>query len=202
MSLAIRRISRRHGLLVLVFLASLFLGSLGSTQAQEEAPVFGALRGTAYRLVERIIVDGVIVDEIEVPVTDGRIAIPELGIDQPLAADGSFHFSDLPVSGDLDNPTEVTVIFTAPGLGSYTYEHLHLYPGTGGPILTPQMIDTPRNNDHPRAAIDVSGDLPKTGGGGPAAGSGLRVTSALLALSLVGAALVCVGVASRVIRKP
>ena len=176
-----------------VFLGGLFLGTTSPTAAQETA--FGSLRGTAYRLVDQIIVDGVIEEEIELPVTDGRIAIPELGIDQPLAADGSFHFSNLPVSADLDNPTEVTVIFTAPGLGSYTYEHLRLHPGTGGPILTPQMISTPRTSGHPRAP----GPLPDTGGGGPLAGSGPPVASGLLAL--VGAALVCAGASMRLMRR-
>ena len=105
------------------------------------------LSGTAYRLVSQTVVDGVVVDETQVPVTDGRIAIPELGIDMPLALDGSFRFSALPVRADPASPTEVTVVFTAPGLGSFTFLHLRLYPGSQGPILTPQMIDTPRVGD-------------------------------------------------------
>ncbi len=197
--------------IVAVFIAvgagvRLLPGSISSTAAQEPTPAFGTLTGMATRLVERIIVDGVIVDEIEVPVTDGRIAIPELGIDLPLGADGSFSFSDLPVSADPDNPTEVTVIFTAPGLGSYTYEHLRLYPGTVGSRLTPLMTGTPRVNDrgraHPerdRAQMDVSGDLPQAGGGGPVAGSGPPVASWLLVL--LGAALVCAGAGTRLIRR-
>ena len=178
----------------LVLLAGLFPGGTVSTAAQETAPAFGTLTGTAYRLVELIIVDGVIVNQTQVPVTDGRIVIPELGIDLPLATDGSFSLSDLPVSADLDNPTEVTVIFTAPGLGSFTYLHLRLYPGTGGPILTPQLTDTARVNDrsrfHPdrdRAPVNTSGAFPDTGGGGPVPGSGSPAASGLLAL--VGAAL-------------
>ena len=181
--------------IVAVLIAAGVAISTASTLAQETDPVLGSLRGTASRLVEQIIVDGAIVDEIEVPVTDGRIAIPELGIDQPLAADGSFHFSDLPVSADLENQTIVTVIFTAPGLGSYTFEHVGLYPGTGGPILTPQMIDIPRVNDQ---GLIQSG-LPETGGSGPVAGSGLSLALWLLALG--GAGLLCAGAATRMIMR-
>ncbi len=47
MSQAIGRIMRRHALLVLVFLGTLFLGGTASTAAQEETPAFGTLRGTA-----------------------------------------------------------------------------------------------------------------------------------------------------------
>lgn len=151
-------------------------GRIGVAQAQETAPAFAVLTGTAYRLVDQTIIDGVVHDQTQVPVTDGRIAIPELGIDLPLAADGSFTFSNLPVSADLDNPTEVTVIFTAPGLGSFTYLHLRLYPRPVGPNLTPQLTDTPRVNDrsrfHPdrdRAPVNTSGAFPDTGGGGPVA---------------------------------
>ena len=190
--------NRRSLPFIILGLLLLTAGTAGVARAQEETPVFGTLTGTAYRLVDQTIVDGVIVDEIEVPVTNGRIAIPELGIDEPLAADGTFSFSDLPVSSDPDNPTEVTVIFTAPGLGSYTYEHLRLRPGTVGPNLTPQMVETPRNNDRPRAPIDVGGDLPNMGGG-PVAGSGAPVASGLLAL--VGAALFCAGASIRMIRR-
>ncbi len=170
-------------------------GRSGVAGAQDPTPAFAILTGTAYRLVDQTIIDGVIHDQTQVPVTDGRIAIPELGIDQPLAADGSFHFSDLPVSADPDNPTEVTVIFTAPGLGSYTFEHVGLYPGTGGPILTPQMISTPRTSDHPRAP----GPLPGTGGGGPGAGSGPPVATGLLAL--LGVLLLCIGATARAMRR-
>ena len=164
-------------------------------------PAMATLTGTAYRLVDQTIVDGVVVDETEEPIMDGRIAIPELGIDMPLAADGTFALSNLPVSADPDNPTEVTVIFTAPGLGSYTYLHLRLFPGTVGPIPTPQLIDTPRVNDLNRAHFhdDSMRAFPVTGGGGPATGSGLPVAPALLAL--VGAALVFAGTAARRMRK-
>lgn len=141
-----RRIIRDAVLLIPVLFAGTLLASTGLTVAQ--VPTGEAtLTGTAYRLVDQTIVDGVVVDETEVPITDGRIAIPELGIDMPLAADGTFQLSDLPVGVDPDNPTEVTVIFTAPGLGNYTVLHLPLYPGPVGPILTPQLIETPRVND-------------------------------------------------------
>jgi hypothetical protein len=106
-----------------------------------------SLSGTAYRLVDQIVEEGVVVHEIEEPVASGRLAIPELGIEMTLAYDGSFELTDLPVSDDANRPTKVTAIFTAPGLGSFTYTHLPLYPGRAGWILTPQMIETPRIND-------------------------------------------------------
>ena len=161
--------------------------------AAAQQTVFGTLTGTASRLTEQIIVDGAIVEQIEGPVTDGRIAIPELGIDRPLAADGSFHFSDLPVSADQDNPTVVTVIFTAPGLGSYTYEQIRLRPGTVGSNLTPQMIESPRVNTG-----GIRTELPDTGSG-PVAGSGLPSAFGLLAL--VGAAFLCAGAATHLMRR-
>ena len=113
---------------------------------------YGVLTGTAYRLVDQTIVSGVVTHETEVPVTNGRIAIPELGIDQPLESDGSFSLRALPVNPNPDRGPIVTVIFTAPGLGSFTYRHLHLYPGPSGAILTPQMIGSPRVDelDQPR----------------------------------------------------
>jgi hypothetical protein len=100
--------------------------------------------GTAYRLVDQTIVDGVVMDETEVPVSDGRIRIPELGIDMPLAPDGTFGFNDLPMSADSQDPTEVTVVITAPGLGEYRYEHMRLYPAWVGATLTPQLIRSRR----------------------------------------------------------
>ena len=110
------------------------------------------------------------------------------------------------MSADLDNPTEVTVIFTAPGLGSFTYLHLRLYPGPVGFNLTPQLTDTPRVNDrsrfHPdrdRAPVNTSGAFPEAGGGGAVAGSGSPVASGLLAL--VGAALFCAGASIRLMRR-
>ena len=157
------------------------------------------LTGTAYRLVDQTIVDGVVVDETLEPISDGRIAIPELGIDMPLAADGTFALSNLPVNADPDNPTEVTVIFTAPGLGSFTFLHFLIYPGPVGPTLTPVLIDTPRVDDHSdRGGPQVSSALPEAGGG-PAAGSGLPVAPALLALA--GVALIFAGAATRRIRR-
>jgi len=128
--------------------------------AQVPAVDVATLTGTAYRLVDQTVVDGVVIDDREVPITDGRIAIPELGIDIPLAEDGSFHLSDLPASADPGNPTEVTVIFTAPGLGSFTYLHLRLYPGHVGPNLTPQLIDTPRVDDLSRGHRGTGPALP------------------------------------------
>ncbi len=118
------------------------------------------------------------------------------------------------MSGDLDNPTEVTVIFTAPGLGSFTYLHLRLYSGEHlrldsrpvGAILTPQLTDAPRVDDrsrfHPdreRAPVNTSGAFPATGGGGPVAGSGSPVAAGLLALA--GAALLCAGASIGLMRR-
>ena len=143
---------------------------MGLIGAQETTPARAVLSGTAYRLVDQTIVDGYVVDETQVPVTNGRIAIPELGIDEPLADDGTFSLSNLPVSADLESPTEVTVIFTALGVGSFTYEHLRLYPGTLGWILRPQMIDAPRVNDRrdahvdrPRSDVPVAETTPQPG---------------------------------------
>ena len=155
-------------------------------------PAVATLTGTAYYLVDQTIVDGVVVDETLEPISDGRIVIPELGIDMPLAADGTFELSNLPASANPDNPTEVTVIFTAPGLGSFTYLHLRIGPGYR-PILTPVLIDTPRVDDHSMRGF------PETGGGGPAAGSRLPVAPALLALA--GAALIFAGAAARRMRR-
>ena len=53
-------------LLVSVFLVSLFLGSLGPTTAQETSPAFAVLTGTAYRLVDQTVIDGVIVNQTQV----------------------------------------------------------------------------------------------------------------------------------------
>ena len=107
----------------------------------------GTITGTANRLVDQTIVDGVVVDETLEPISDGRIAIPELDIDMPLVVGATFDLSNLPASADRDNPTEVTVVFTAPGLGSFTYLYLRIGPGYR-PILTPVLIDTPRVDDH------------------------------------------------------
>ncbi len=180
-------------LAALALLLAAVMGVTAVTHAQTTpTPATATLTGTAYRLVDQTIVDGVVVDETLEPISDGRIAIPELGIDMPLAADGTFALSNLPVSADPDNPTEVTVIFTAPGLGSFTYLHLRIGPGYR-PILTPVLIDTPRVDDHSMRSF------PETGGGGPAAGSRLPVTPALLALA--GAALIFAGAVTRRTRK-
>ncbi len=155
----------------------------------------GALTGTAYHLVDQTIVDGVVVDQTLEPISDGRIAIPELGIDMPLSADGTFALSNLLASATPHTIAQVTVVFTAPGLGSYTFLHLLVYPGPVGPNLTPQLIDTPRVNDLNRAHFhdDSMRGFPVTGGG-PAASPGLPVAPALLALA--GAALVFAGSAT------
>ena len=110
----------RLALLALALLLAAVVGSTGPAAAQTPTPAVATLSGTAYRLVDQTIVDGVVVDQTLEPISDGRIAIPELGIDMPLSADGTFALSNLPASADPDNPTEVTVIFTAPGLGSFT----------------------------------------------------------------------------------
>ena len=183
-------------LAALTLLLAAVMGVMAVTHAQTPTPAVATLTGTAYHLVDQTIVDGVVVDETLEPLSDGRIAIPELGIDMPLAADGTFTLSNLPVSADPDNPTEVTVIFTAPGLGSLTYLHLRIGPGEG-PILTPVLIDTPRVTDVARAHMhdDSMRGFPETGGGGPVAGSGLPLTPELLALA--GAALIFAGAATR-----
>ncbi len=177
---AIGRIIRDNFLLVLVLLGSAFLGSTSPTAAQVPTPAVATLTGTAYRLVDQAIVDGVVVDETEVPITDGRIAIPELGIDMPLAADGTFNLSNLPVSADPDNPTEVTVIFAAPKLGSFTYLHLRIGQGYR-PILTPQLIDSPRvtdvTNRHTHAASPALPDSI-----GPASGQVCQPSGEVLVL--------------------
>lgn len=171
----------------------------------------GTITGTAYHLVDQTIVDGVVIDETLEPLNDGRIAIPELGIDMPLAADGTFRLSDL-ASATPDTLIQVTVVFTAPGLGSFTFLHLLIYPERVGPNLTPQLIDTPRVNDLNRAHFHgdsfpeagghvgpAAGTLPEMGGGAPTDGSGLLVAPALLAL--LGAALIWAGAAIRSQRK-
>ncbi len=164
-------------------------------------PGGGALTGTVYHLVDQTIVDGVVVDQTLEPISDGRIAIPELGIDMPLSVDGTFALSNLLASATPHTIAQVTVVFTAPGLGSYTFLHLLVYPGPVGPNLTPQLIDTPRVNDLNRAHFhdDSMRAFPVTGGGFPAAGSGLSVAPALLALA--GAALIFAGATARHIRK-
>lgn len=139
--------------------------------------------------------DYLVVEEIVAPVTNGRIAIPELGIDEPLSPRGSFRFTDLPVSADEDNPTEVTVIFSAPGLGSFTFLHLRLYPGTVGPHLTPQLTEVPRvddlSRDHREIRLDASRELPNAGSGASDTSFALSTLSAVLALA--GAALLLAG---------
>lgn len=136
----------------------MFLGSTGLATAQAPPPGVGTITGTASSLVDQTIVDGVVIDQTLEPIGDGRIAIPELGIDMPLGADASFDLPDLPASADPDNPTEVTVVFTAPGLGSFTYLHLRIGEGYH-PILTPVLIDTPRIDDHSLARRpDVLGE--------------------------------------------
>ncbi len=181
-----RRIIRGNILLALVLVGSAFLGSTGPAAAQTPTPAMATLTGTAYRLVDQTIVDGVVVDETLEPITDGRIAIPELGIDMPLSPDGTFVLSNLPASADPDNPTEVTVIFTAPGLGSFTFLHLQIYPEHVGPNLTPQLIDTPRVNDLNRAHFH--GDsFPEGGHAGPAPATLPSVTAAAVAAALAPA---------------
>jgi hypothetical protein len=152
------RIIRDNVLLVLVLFGSAFLGSTAPVAAQAPAADVGTITGTAYRLVDQTIVDGLVVDQALEPISDGRIAIPELGIDVPLAAGATFAFDSLPVSTDPDNPTEVTVIFTAPGLGSFTYLYLRIGQGHR-PNLTPQLTATPRVDDHSLAGgPDVIGE--------------------------------------------
>lgn len=175
-------------------LVAAFAGGWPTAHAQDTTPALAALSGTAYELVDQTIVDGIVIDETQVPVTNGRIAIPELGTDQPLLEDGSFSFSDLPVSADPNNPTEVTVIFTAPGLGSFTFLHLRLYPGPVGPILTPQLIDIPRVDDLARER-GTGGPLPATGTGHPVGDTPPFAVVAILAL--LGATLGGLGLAGR-----
>ena len=82
-----------------------------------EAGGGGTLTGTAYHLVDQTIVGSLVVDETVELIRDGRIAIPELGIDMPLSPDGTFRLSNL-ASGTPHAVIQVTVLFTAPGLGA------------------------------------------------------------------------------------
>lgn len=137
--------------LALVLVTSAFLVRASTTAAQIPESAVGTISGTAYRLVDQTVVDGLVVEENLEAITDGQIAIPELGLDMPLPEDGEFDLRDLPASAKPENPTRVTVIFTAPGLGSFTFLNVPIVPWMN-PVLTPVLIDEPRVDDLSRAS--------------------------------------------------
>ncbi len=133
-------------LLAIVSLTALFASSIRAVRAQTTAPATGTMAGTAYQLADQTVVSRLVLDEKLEPISGGRVSIPELEVDRALAADGKFDLRDLPASSDPLNPTEVSVVFTAPGLKSFTYLHLPVAPNFH-PILTPVLTTTPRVDD-------------------------------------------------------
>jgi len=125
-----------------------FLLNGGGSGAQTP-PAFGRITATAYRLVQQTVVDGVVVDEKLEPISDARVSISELAVDMPLDRFGSADLSALPI-GQGDEAT-VTVVFTAPGLGSFTFRNLEIGGGLL-PNLTPVLTDQPRVTDVSRGA--------------------------------------------------
>lgn len=96
----------------------------------------GTLTGTISLLVEQVVVDGVIVEEILAPVTSGRVSIPELGVAQELALDGSYNFTDLSLPR---YPMLVSVEVRADGYRPTTWaSYIVLHPDSG-PIFTPRI---------------------------------------------------------------
>lgn len=74
------------------------------TAVSEAAPAIGTFTGTISLVVDQIVVDGWegdrVVRDILEPVTNGIVTILELGVGQPLGADGSFSFRHLEMSED------------------------------------------------------------------------------------------------------
>lgn len=133
-------------LLASALVTSSWLITEGTAGAQTEDSFVGRVSGTAYRLVEQTVVDGLVVDEELEPISNGRIAIPELDIDTPLETDAEVRLRNLPASADRENPTKITVVFSAPGLGDFTFRNVPIGPWVD-PILTPVLIDQPRVDD-------------------------------------------------------
>lgn len=105
-------------------------------EVSEDAPAIGTLTGTISRLVEQIIVDGVVVDEILEPVTNGRVTILELGVEQPLGPDGSFSFRRLQFSrGHMLVSLEVQ----AEGFRPTTWANRLVLSAGTGPNFTPRI---------------------------------------------------------------
>lgn len=106
------------------------------TVTQETGLAIGTLTGSINLLIEQIVVDGAVVDEILAPVTNGQVSIPELGVDQDLALDGSFNFAHLSLP---QYPMLVSVEVQAAGFRPTTgANYLVLYRGLG-PIFTPRL---------------------------------------------------------------
>lgn len=106
------------------------------TVTQETRLAVGTLSGTISVVVKKVIVDGVVVEEILEPVANGRVTIPELGVAQELALDGSFNFSDLSMPRD---PMLISVEVQADGYRPTTWaNYIVLYPDTG-PHFTPRI---------------------------------------------------------------
>ena len=144
-------------LLTALLAAMIVLGGAGQTAAETQ-PKLGSISGTAYVLVGQTVVDGIVTAEEENPVAEGMLAIPELDVSVAIGPDGSFSVSDLPVNADPADVTEVTVIITAPGSGSFTYNNLRIGPGYR-PILSAQLTQDPRVDDvvYP----DLDSDIPQ-----------------------------------------
>ena len=109
----------------------------GEGEVSETLPAITIFTGTMSRLVEQVFVDGVVVDEILEPVTNGRVSIPELGVEQPLGPDGSFSFRRLELP---QIPMLVSVEVEADGYRPTTWaNNLVLYRGLGW-NFTPRLV--------------------------------------------------------------
>ncbi len=105
-------------------------------EVSEAAPAIGTLTGTISRLVEQIFEGQVVVEEITEPVTSGRVAIPELGVEQPLGPDGSFSFRRLEFSRDH---MLVSVVVQAEGFRPTTWANRLVLSAGTGPNFTPRI---------------------------------------------------------------
>ena len=108
----------------------------GEVGVSATSPAFTNFTGTMSRLVEQKMVDGVVVDEILEPVTNGRVTILELGVEQPLGPDGSFSFRRLQFSrGHMLVSLEVQ----AEGFRPTTWANRLVLSAGTGPNFTPRI---------------------------------------------------------------
>ena len=185
-------------------------GGAGSAAAQEPTPAITSLTGQVSTIVDRTIVDGVVVDQTEVPVTHGHITIIELDATQPLAADGTFNFPNLLLP---EEPMLVSIEIRAVGYRPTTWANYLLMFGGTGPNFTPnlepggkpkvidlcpELLVTPRDELSAVTGLmaKLCAELPKADL--PAAGSGSSPSESFpfgisVLIACLGAVLITVG---------
>ena len=193
------------GLVVLALLHTAAAGTMGVARAQITPwPVRLTMTGPATAVSGQEVsyrVDYQLLDPVTVSQTSFQISIPRNttyvssevvsgpeGILSRLEEGFFVGWAGLGNAEETEGAVEITVNIDPEFVGVIATQALE--PGTFTAVSN--IVET---------QVFAPGMLPEAGGGGAVAGSGLRVAPALLALSLVGAALLCAGAATRIMRR-